>query len=84
MYTAEFNYIWQTFNKKGGVKMKSVIQTLSILSSIALVVLGVLALLVPTSVILIKSMIITGFIAAVLIIVSIEWWRRDEEDYEKN
>ena len=63
--------------------MKSVIQTLSILSSISLVVLGVLALLVPTSVVLIKCMIITGFIAAISIIVSIEWWRRDDEEYEE-
>lgn len=63
--------------------MKSIIQTLSILSSIALIVLGVLVLLVPTSVVLIKCIVITGFIAAVSIVVSIEWWRREEEEYEK-
>jgi len=63
--------------------MKSIIQTLSVISSIALVALGVLVLLVPTSALLIRAMVITGFVAAVSTLVLVECWRRDEAEYEK-
>ena len=62
--------------------MKSVIQTLAIVSSMALFTLGVLAFSMPLSEVFIKAMAIVGFIAAVLIIVLLECWRRDEEYYK--
>jgi len=63
--------------------MKDVVRHLSEVVAIGLVVLGVLVFLMPTAETYTKIIAIVGFIAAVLILVSVEWWRRDEEYYEE-
>lgn len=65
--------------------MKSVFQTITIIFSVTLILLGVCAFtMMPiSSELLMKAMAIVGFIAAVLIIIAVEWWRRDEEEYEE-
>lgn len=63
--------------------MKEVVRHLAVVSAIGLIVLGVLVFCEPTSETPIKLLAILGFLAAILIIVAIEWWRRDEEEYER-
>lgn len=63
--------------------MKEVVRHLVLISAIGLIVLGVLVFCEPTSGTPIKTLAIVGFIASILIIVAVEWWRRDEEEYEK-
>jgi len=63
--------------------VKEVVRHLAIISAIGLIVLGVLVFCEPTFETPIKLLAILGFLAAILIIVAIEWWRRDEEEYEK-